>query len=228
VAGATVVLDDVETRHATGALRLSTGQRVTLTDGAGLVAEGELTLPRRGAATVRVDSVVVVPPPTATVTVAVGVLAGPAMDVVVQKAVELGVRGVAPVCCERSQLDLRRALARSTHWRRLAAQALKQCHRARMLEVAAPIPFDELVERVDPTRGVVAAADGDSVSSWTPVADPVLLIGPEGGLSPAEDWALAEAGWQRLRLGPHVLRAETAVIAGAALILDRLDDRTGG
>ncbi|MCU0304928.1 MAG: 16S rRNA (uracil(1498)-N(3))-methyltransferase [Thermoanaerobaculales bacterium] len=220
--GAVVVLDDVETRHAAGALRLATGRRVTLTDGAGLIAQGELTLPRRGPATVRVDSVVAAPRATAELTIAVGVLAGPAMDVVVQKAVELGASRVTPVCCERSQLDRRRAEARSEHWRRLALQALKQCHRARALAVAPPVRFGELLEGVDPSRGVVAAADGGPVSGWAPVPDPVLLIGPEGGLSPGEARALDEAGWQRLRLGPHVLRAETAVIAGAALILDRL------
>jgi 16S rRNA (uracil1498-N3)-methyltransferase len=212
-------LDPAETRHATGALRLVAGQEVVLTDGAGVVASGTLAVPRRGVAEVAIHSLTRTPRPASGLTVAIGLLAGAAMDMVVQKAVELGVLRLVPVCCRRSQLGARRAATRTDHWTRLARQSLKQCRREWEMEIAEPTPLTELLDGIGPDRGVVADPNGVGVAKIGHVADPVLLVGPEGGFDPAEKAALDEAGWPRLRLSRLTLRAETAAVAGAAVLL---------
>lgn len=219
--GARVALDDVETRHVRGPLRLASGQRVVLADGAGAVATGELGLPRRGAAEVAVETLEHVPKKTTGLTLAVGILAGVAMDMVVQKAVELGVLRLVPVACGRSQLSDRRAAARAEHWNRIGRQALKQCRRPWAIELAPALTLTGLVDGVGAERGVVADPCGSSVTELRTGRDTVLLVGPEGGFTPEEERVIGRAGWQKLWLGAHVLRAETAAIAGAAVLVQK-------
>jgi len=217
-AGSRVVLDAVETRHAGGALRLKTGDRVVLTDGAGSVAPGRLFLERKGAAEVAVESVSHEPRPAAGLGLAVAILAGPAMDVVVQKAVELGVEKLMPVQCARCQVSLKRAATRVDHWLKISQQALKQCHRAWAMELAPPVTLIDLFRIIDAERGVVADVGGGTLDDIPRRRGRVLLIGPEGGFSPEEEDLINNSGWSKIRLGNHVLRAETAAIAGVAVL----------
>jgi len=217
-AGCRVILDAVEDRHARGALRLETGDPVVLTDGVGAVAQGRLFIERKGAAEVAVESVSHVPRPDAGLSLAVAVLAGPAMDVVAQKAVELGVDRLIPVCCARSQISMKRAASRIEHWRRISRQALKQCRRAWSMDLAQPVTLVDLLRLADPDSGVVADAGGGTLDELPHSRNRLLLIGPEGGFSPDEQGLVNGSGWSKLRLGNHVLRAETAAIAGAAVL----------
>ena len=216
--GCRVVLDSVEARHVRGALRLKTGDPEELTDGAGSVAPGRLFIERRGVAEVAVESVNHVPRPEAGHSLAVAVLAGPAMDLVAQKAVELGVERLTPVWCARSQISLKRAATRVDHWLRISRQALKQCRRAWAMELAPPMTLFELLRLINADRGLVAGAGGGTLDDLPQGRERVLLIGPEGGFSPEEEDLIKDSGWPKLRLGNHVLRAETAAIAGAAIL----------
>lgn len=215
--GRSMTLEPAEARHATGALRLRDGDRVLVTDGAGVVASGPLARRGRGVVEVLVEEVERVPRPEPGPSLAVGVLAGSAMDVVVQKATELGVERLIPVCCERSQMGPERARSRAGHWRRVARQALKQCRRAWALELAPPAPLTELIADGQ-GRGILAHPEGGTVEDLPDSAGRLLLVGPEGGFSPDEERALEAAGWPKLRLGGFVLRSETAAIAGAAVL----------
>ena len=143
VAGRIVVLDSMEARHVAGPLRMRLGDRVFVTDGAGAVASGTLSLLGRSAAEVSIDAVEDRTPSAPGLTLAVALLAGSAMDLVIQKAVELGVERLLPVGCQRSQIGLKRAMTRMDHWHRIARQALKQCHRAWAMELAIPRPLAE-------------------------------------------------------------------------------------
>jgi 16S rRNA (uracil1498-N3)-methyltransferase len=156
-------------------------------------------------------------------TLAIGILAGGAMDVVIQKAVELGVARVVPIGFRRSQAGLRRASARAAHWERVARQALKQCRRAWGMRLSPATGLSDFVADVGGDRGVVADPDGVSPGRLVRSANPVLLIGPEGGFADDESGLLEREGWQRMRLGPYILRAETAAIAGAAIMTAGLD-----
>ncbi len=215
--GRRVVLDSTESRHASGALRLRSGDPVVLADGAGTTAAGTITLSGRGAAEVVVQSVAHEPLPIPALSLAVAVLAGGAMDLVVQKAVELGVEHVMPVCCERSQMDPKRAMSRMNHWLRVSRQALKQCRRAWAMELSPPTTLIDLVNSPATAQGILAHPAGGTIGELPLGRVGPLLIGPEGGFSPDEDETLERAGWPRVSLGEYVLRAETAAIAGAAI-----------
>lgn len=215
-----VILDPGESRHAAGPLRLKAGDRVALIDGAGMVASATLGGHRRGRTEVRIDAVERVPRVASGLTLAVGVLAGSAMDMVVQKAVELGVDRLVPVVCDRSQISIKRATTRMDHWLRLSRQALKQCKRAWAMELASPVLLSDLLGSADSVHGVVAHAGGGLVDTLPQSPSRLFLVGPEGGFSPDEVMGIEAAGWPKLRLGPYVLRTETAAIAGAAVLLD--------
>lgn len=225
--GRRVVLDSTEARHAGGSLRLISGDRVVLTDGAGAVASGSLTTQRRGAAEVVVHTVDHLPRPATGLTLAVAVLAGAAMDLVAQKAVELGVERLIPMCCQRSQISVKRAVNRMDHWHRIGRQALKQCRRAWAMELASPTTLADLVSCAEPECGVVAHPGGGTIDELPSGRERLLLIGPEGGFSPEEEQILDEAGWPRICLGPYVLRAETAAIAGAAVLAQQSRNQGG-
>ena len=215
--GRRVVLDPAEARHSVGALRLRSGDPVVLTDGAGSVASGTLFLSGRGAAEVVVQDVDNRPLPPSGFVMAVAVLAGAAMDLVVQKSVELGVERLAPVCCERSQMGPERAATRLDHWHRVSRQALKQCRRAWAMELMPPMTLAALLDDPANANGIVAHLDGGTIDELPPGRVGPLLIGPEGGFTPDEETMLEDAGWPRVCLGRYVLRAETAAIAGATV-----------
>jgi len=218
-----IALDAEESRHVRDVLRCGVGEHLVLADGRGTIARAELVRCRRS----RVEAIVIertrMPEPSGPgVELALGVLHGRAMDWAVQKAVEVGVRRFLPLACERAQVSVRAAGARRAHWCRLARQALKQCRRAWEMEVAAPVQLADLLVAGRP--GLVADPAGGTWPAVGSGARATLVVGPEGGLSPEEQEQLADAGWVRLRLGPHTLRAETAAIVGAALLVNTARD----
>ena len=215
-------LDPEESGHLVRSLRRRAGDRVTLTDGAGTVAEGVVHSRSATAATVELGAVITVPkPPGPGLTLALAVLHGQAMDWAVQKAVEVGVWRLVPLLAEHSQLRLRAARGRVHHWRRVARAALKQCHRPWAMEVGDPLALAELARLGRLDGGVLAHPEGRPLGELPAGHGSLLLVGPEGGLSTAEEELLDAAGWWRLRLGPFTLRAETAAVVGAALLINR-------
>ena len=221
--GRVVQLDRDEASHAAGSLRLRPGDGVTLVDGSGRSAEAVLRALAKGRAEAEVVSVKEEAPPEGEgVTLVLAVLHGRGMDWAVEKSVEVGVRRFVPVVCERTQAGRRAALDRSPHWRRIALQALKQCKRTWAMEVADPLTVGDLAETFGADAGgVVADSHGVSIAELPASAGRVLLIGPEGGFAPREESLICDLGWPRLRLGPHVLRSETAAVVGASLLVGR-------
>jgi 16S rRNA (uracil1498-N3)-methyltransferase len=163
------------------------------------------------------------------VTLAQGVSRGERMDLVVQKATELGVRRIAPILTERSvvRLDAKQADAKRRHWRGVAIAACEQCGRNTVPEIALPATLAAFLSSLEPdaVRVLLSPSGGSKVSSLTPTDAPLtLLIGPEGGLSESEQRAAIDAGFRALNLGPRVLRTETAAIAALAAIQQHLGD----
>jgi 16S rRNA (uracil1498-N3)-methyltransferase len=225
-AGRTVVLDPTEARHLTGALRRRPGDEIVLADGNGLVAEAKLVAIGKGRAEAEVISVRHEPGPlSAGVTVALAVVEIRAMDWAVQKAVEIGVGRFVPMETERAQIGGRDLGSRVEHWRRIAMQALKQCRRPWAMEVGDVVPLLELVEGSE-EGGVIGDRDGCSIGELPEGVGGLLMIGPEGGFSSAENEILARCGWPKLRLGPHILRAETAAVVGGAMMVARAGEKT--
>ncbi len=156
------------------------------------------------------------------ITLAQGLASGERMDLVLQKATELGVCAIQPVAAERSVVRLsdERADRRLAHWRNLVAAACEQCGRNRLPEVRPVATLGEFLAGVEdgPLRLLLSPAGTLRLRDLSPAAQVTLLIGPEGGLSEAEENRAMQAGFAAARLGPRVLRTETAPIAAIAAL----------
>jgi 16S rRNA (uracil1498-N3)-methyltransferase len=220
--GATVELHEAAAHHATRVLRLVAGDALTLFDGTG--GEYSATLVRadkRGAA-VRVDGFLPIDreSPLA-VTLAQGIAANDAMDYAIRKATELGATSIQPLVTARSAPlpSGERGDRRLAHWRGVVIAACEQCGRNRVPDVAPPLAVTEWLGAWAGS-GIVFAPDADrSLAVLAPPPAPLaLLIGPEGGFDGREMAAVRVKGFQVARLGPRVLRTETAATAGLAVL----------
>jgi 16S rRNA (uracil1498-N3)-methyltransferase len=221
----TVVLDPTEARHLTSALRKRPGDEIVLADGNGLVAEARLAAIERGRVEAEVLSVRREPEPQSQgVTVAMAVVGSQAMDWAVQKAVEIGVSRFVPMETARAQLRGKDLGGRVDHWRRISMQALKQCRRPWAMEVADVVPLTVLVESHHGS-GVIADREGCAIGELPGETARLLVVGPEGGFTAEENALFNRRGWPRLWLGRHVLRSETAVVVGAAMMVARDEGR---
>ncbi len=154
------------------------------------------------------------------VTLVQAVQAGDKMDFTIQKAVELGVRDIVPVDSRRSVIRLsgERAGKRVAHWQGVAASACEQCGRNQVPNVAPLEKLENWLARPhgEGLRLLLAPDAEDTLAELPPVGNIQLLIGAEGGLDPQEIIAAKQAGFQSIRLGPRVLRTETAGLAALA------------
>lgn len=149
---------------------------------------------------------------------------GERMDFAIQKATELGASEIQPIISERTVVRLsgKRAKRRSEHWQRVAASACEQCGRNRVPEVHESLALAEVLGRSsDATLRLMLAPGGSAgIRDLTPSGQGFveLLIGPEGGLSDNEIAAAGHAGFVACRMGPRILRTETAGVAALAVM----------
>ncbi|MCK8516629.1 16S rRNA (uracil(1498)-N(3))-methyltransferase [Methylonatrum kenyense] len=205
-------------------LRARPGQAVVLFNGDGLDYPGELlALERRRARVALGEARPNKTAPSLPLTLFQGVSKGDRMDTAIQKAVELGVACIGPVFTERSvvRLDERRLARRQTHWQGVIVSACEQCGRAELPRLLPARALPELLAREGAGRRLVLdPGAGHGLTELPPPdADGLsLLVGPEGGLSDQEVASARHAGWTCMRLGPRVLRTETAGIAALAAV----------
>lgn len=224
-AGASVMLPEGPARHAVRVLRLGVGAELSLFDGAGGEYAARISSVRKDSVQVEVgawrDEECESP---LQVTLVQALQAGDKMDLTVQKAVELGVAAIQPVSSRRSvlRLDGERAARRVEHWRGVAASACEQCGRNRVPAVADVLPLVQWLASLPPVSGEVplrlmlAPGADRALTMLPPVRNATLLIGAEGGLDPQEVAAASAAGFMPVRMGPRVLRTETAGLAALA------------
>jgi 16S rRNA (uracil1498-N3)-methyltransferase len=232
-AGATLELGPRAGQHLVRVLRLERGAPLTVFDGAG--HEHAATIASVRDARVHVllgEALAPAAESPLAITLAQGVSRGERMDYAIQKATELGVTRIVPLLCERSvvKLDADQAARKLEHWQGVATAAAEQSGRAVVPAIDAPRRYLEHLG--------VAAAPGPAgarlvlapLAAQGPAALPAglarieLLIGPEGGLSESELQAAALRGYAALRLGPRVLRTETAAAAAIAVLQARYGD----
>lgn len=155
-------------------------------------------------------------------TLAPALLRAPRMDLLVQKATELGVAAIAPLLLERCVAT---GPGRPVRWRAIAREAAEQSGRTRLPAVEAPVPLPTFLAALGPEVVRLALWEGGEGVSFRTLdvaalrARPgVLAVGPEGGLTPREVGTLRASGFTLLTLGPRILRAETAPLAALTLL----------
>lgn len=216
VPGAEVALPQSAAHHAAQVLRLRVGDAVTLFDGEGGEYGGLLERVSARAASVRVvERRAIERESPLQVTLVQALVAAERMDYAIQKAVELGVVAIAPVASARSvtRLDASRAQRRAEHWRQIVIASCAQCGRNRLPAVHAPCDLRDWLRKPSPAqlRLLLSPAAPQSLADLSAPATAVeLLVGPEGGLAPEEGAAALAAGFRAVRLGPRILRTETA------------------
>jgi 16S rRNA (uracil1498-N3)-methyltransferase len=237
--GATVPLGDSAFSHAVRVLRLKPGAALILFDGAGGAFAATLMEVGKREARARLTEVVpgAVESPLR-VTLAQGISRGDRMDYTLQKAVELGVAAIQPLFTEHGGVDLggERLARKIQHWRGIVIGACEQCGRNRLPELREPVSLTEWLRwqaETDPsgaTRHPPLKGGRDLRLLLDPLAEQglrgleqpegmiALLIGSEGGLSPAEIAQARQAGFTGVRLGPRILRTETAGVAALAAV----------
>ena len=221
--GAHVELPEPVARHAVRVLRLPPGAPMILFDGRGgqYPARIERIERDRVYAELSAWEDAECESPLA-ITLVQALQAGDKMDFTIQKAVELGVRDIVPVESRRSVLRLagERAAKRVAHWQGVVASACEQCGRNQVPLVAPVEKLESWLSR--PANGVLRLMlDPEAETSFAsirPEGVVQLLIGAEGGLDPQEMVAARQAGFRGVRLGPRVLRTETAGLAALAVM----------
>jgi 16S rRNA (uracil1498-N3)-methyltransferase len=219
--GATIALADRAAQHVR-VLRLAPGTAITLFAGDGAEYAADLVEigKRSVVALVRARRDVTRESPLHIV-LAQGLSSGERMDLVVQKATELGVAAIQPVLAARSivRLSSERQERRAQHWQNVAVAACEQCGRNVVPEVRPLVPLYEFLARPRAPLAILLSPTSDtSLRACAPATDIELLIGPEGGLSRQERDAAIAAGFVGVRFGPRILRTETAPLATVAAL----------
>jgi 16S rRNA (uracil1498-N3)-methyltransferase len=221
--GDKVTLDEREAHYLGAVLRLKRGDELVAFNGRGVERRASVaSLQRRGAELELGASVDALPASRFELTLIQALPKSDAMDLIVQKATELGASAIVPAYTEFSvvKLDGDRVERRVEHWRKIAQSACEQCGRHAPPTIAEP---DELARCLDGLADADArlAFDPDSPARLASATGSprriVAVVGPEGGLG-ANDWRRLDAArFERIGLGPRVLRAETAALAVCAL-----------
>ena len=221
-------LDDQAAQHVAKVLRLGTGAELVLFDGRGGQYRANILAVERREVRVRLGNfeAVEIESPLQ-ITLAQGVSKGERMDFTIQKAVELGVSRIVPLDTERSVVNLKgeRREKKMAHWQGVIISACEQCGRNHLPELLPWQGLSQWLERGPDGQGLLLDHRAPTgLADLGELRDITLLIGPEGGLAPQEREQAYLAGYQGLRLGPRVLRTETASLAAIAVLQARLGD----
>nr|WP_246505322.1 16S rRNA (uracil(1498)-N(3))-methyltransferase [Coralloluteibacterium stylophorae] len=227
--GARLTLPEDASVHLLRVLRLQVGDACVLFNGDGHDYAARITGAQKKAAEVEIEGAT----PVATeaplrIVLAQALARGDKMDLILQKATELGVAAIVPLVTERTEVRLggERADRRMAHWQAVIASACEQCGRSRLPELYEPTALaDFAATRPAGLRLILDPQAGTGLGDLPAAPDRVtVVIGPEGGLSERDLATLAAADFRGLRFGPRILRTETAGLAVLAALLARFGD----
>jgi 16S rRNA (uracil1498-N3)-methyltransferase len=223
-AGQALEVEGETSHYLKTVLRLRKGWKLILFDGQGQECPATVESFGRDSTVLRLESPSSINRESSLeVRLAIGISRGERMDLAIQKAVELGVHHISPLLTEFCvvRLDEEKRDVRHTHWQRVIRSAMEQCGRNLMPKIDPPCHLGDWLETREPF-GQEFVLDPEANSGLYQVHETpqqmTLLIGPEGGLSEQEKNSALELGFQSLRLGPRVLRTETAVIAALSAV----------
>ncbi len=219
-----LTLGERETHHLRDVLRMAAGEKVVVFDGRGHEATAEIEEITKNATALRRLQHALTPPLPCQITLGQAIPKGKNMDIIVQKATELGASAIIPLISERTvaRIEPSEAGSKQAKWQSVAIEAAKQCGQNWVPEVALPVPpkaYFEQADRFD--LRLIASLQDDSRSLKKVLADHaqqghkspasvLMLIGPEGDFTPAETSLAKSHGCRPITLGPIILRTETA------------------
>ena len=223
------VIEGPAAAHIMRVLRLRVGDSLTAFDGRGGEYPAKITAFGKGTVLIQAGAHQATERESPLgVTLVQGISRGERMDWVMQKATELGVCRIVPLITERTvvRLDEHQIENRLRHWRAIVVSACEQCGRNRVPEVTGPTPLERYLAAPSSERRLLLSPSGTLRVQELDrgLAALALLVGPEGGLSEAEQQRAHAAGFAALRLGPRVLRTETAAIAALTALQVQLGD----
>ncbi|MDQ3288105.1 MAG: 16S rRNA (uracil(1498)-N(3))-methyltransferase [Pseudomonadota bacterium] len=230
-AGAEVELPEAAAAHLARVLRLQAGDECVLFNGDGMDYPARIVASNKRSVRVLVGTPErIARESPLRIVLLQGIARGEKMDLILQKATELGVAQVRPLTSQRSEvkLDAERAARRVAHWRQVVVAACEQSGRAVVPEVLVPAGLAAVLEGLA-EPGLRLILDPSGTLALAPLRAPahatvVLAVGPEGGWSPLDRQQLLAAGFEGLRLGPRVLRTETAALAAISALQARFGD----
>jgi 16S rRNA (uracil1498-N3)-methyltransferase len=220
-AGRTIDLDIRASRYISQVLRLRANQQLTLFNGDGRDWSATIMQCQKKGCTARVDALLATEsPPALAIHLGIGISRGERMDYAIQKSIELGAQTITPLHTERGivQFDDDRRLKRLMHWRGVAVSACEQSGRSIVPQITSTSTLPDWLQQHP--GGILLHHQATAVMS--DLADPgtevALLVGPEGGLSEPERHLAQACGFHAVKLGPRVMRTETAPVAALAVI----------
>jgi len=214
-------LDADESHHAVDVLRLGAGDRITVFDGVGTEATAQIVAVEGKRLQLRLVQTAKTPALPCAITLAQAVPKGKNMELIIQKAVELGAARIAPLLSDRTvvHLDAQEAEKKRAKWHEIAVEACKQCGQNRIPEILlprSPKAFFESGEKADLMLIASLQPDAkrikDTLAEYKSPKSVTVLVGPEGDFTPAELSLAKSHGSQPITLGPIILRTETAAI----------------
>lgn len=231
--GTRAVLSREETNHALRVLRLRDGEEVQALDGNGGAWRALLRVSQEGQASLELVEKLNDTESPARVTLYMGIPKGEKLELIAQKLTELGAARLVPVRMERcvAKIDDKDAEKKLVRLRRIVQEAQKQCGRTREMEILPPMSFSQALRDVsthevrlmlwEEARGYRLS---DACAEARCARDIAFIVGPEGGISRREAEELIRVGAAQVTLGPRILRAETAAVAGCAVIMSLWGD----
>ncbi len=230
--GDSLTLPEHAARHLVQVLRLSAGAEVQVFNGQGQAFAATIEQARKKDATVRIGPVVDSNCESPLqITLLQGIARGEKMDLILQKATELGVTRVVPIQAARStvKLNATTTVAKHAHWQGVISSACEQSGRSRLPDLSLAVSLDAALAELAGLRLLLhPAPDAPSLAQLAAAlqstTEITLLIGPEGGLDDSEIALALRSGFVACRLGSRVLRTETAALAAIAALQTLIGD----
>lgn len=222
-----VLLDSGETRHLRDVLRLTSGANVIVFDGCGGEYSCTVVEIRKKEAELLILAKLEPssPEPELKLTLAAAMLKGEKFDLVVQKAVEMGVYELVPLQTIRCDVKTKDGTKRIERWRKIALEAAKQSGRASLMKIREPMDFEAFLKSERPGETIFfSEREGETIPAEMDDKFLTAIVGPEGGWDDAEIRAARSNGLSVVTLGGRILRAETAAIAITAVLQHRFGD----
>lgn len=221
-----------EAKHCTQVLRRSTGDEVTAFNGAGAWARCRITSTSKNEVRLACEGLHAAPAPAVRLTLLQAIPKAGNMELIIEKAVELGVNEILPVLTARTvvKLDAKEAAKKRDKWQRLALEACKQCGQNWLPQIHAPQSFDTVWSQLPPhDLRLIAAIQDDAkplksiITHHSSLITSILItIGPEGDFAPTEYALARQHGCLPLSLGPIILRVETAALFCLSILAHEL------